>query len=243
MINMLFLISLGVSDEKDISIRALEVAKSCDYLFFERYTSKIATDLEKLSNIIGKEIKEVTREYLEEDSNKIIDLAKDNNVGILVPGDALVATTHISLVIEARKNKIDVKIIHGSSIYTAIASTGLQIYKFGRTATLPKFRANSIKKIVKENKKRGLHTLLLIDPELSLKQAIEKILNDKIVNEDEKIVIYSNYKGDEVILYDFPKNIINSEKIKEEYQYSIIIPGELHFMEEEALNMFSSPSS
>ncbi|MEM5826126.1 MAG: diphthine synthase [Candidatus Aenigmatarchaeota archaeon] len=237
---MLFLISIGISDEKDMSLRALEVAKSCDYLFFERYTSKIATNCEKLKNIIGKEIIELKREDLEEGSEKIIKLAKDKNVGILIPGDALVATTHIALAIEARKNGIDVKIIHGSSIFTAVSSTGLQLYKFGRTATLPKFKAESIKEIVDENKKRGVHTLLLIDPEISIRDALERICKEEIVKEDEKIVIYSNYKGDEIILYGFPKELANSDLLKDENQYSIIIPGKLHFMEEEALVFFSN---
>lgn len=237
---MLFLISLGISDEKDMSLRALEVARSCDYLFFERYTSKIATNCEKLKNLIGKEVKEVKREELEEGSEKVIKLAKDRNVGILVPGDALIATTHVALAIEARRCGVDVKIIHGSSIYTAVSSTGLQIYKFGRTTTLPKFRAESVKNIVEENRKRGLHTLLLIDPEISIIEALNRICEEGIVKEDEKIVIYSNYKGEEMIFYDFPKELAKLNLLKEDFQYSIIILGNLHFMEEEALLLLSN---
>lgn len=235
---MLFLISLGISDEKDMSLRALEVARNCDHLFFERYTSNIATNCEKLKNLIGKDVKELKREDIEDGCEKIIDLAKDKNVGILIPGDVFAATTHITLVIEARKMGIDVKIIHGSSIFTAISSTGLQLYKFGRATTLPNFRAESIKEIVDENRKMGLHTLLLLDPEIKIRDAIHRICDEGIVKDNEKIVVYSNYKGEEIILYDTPKNLLNIET-EEERQYSIIIPGKIHFMEEEALELFS----
>jgi diphthine synthase len=237
---MLYLISLGIFDEKDMSIRAIECAKKCDFLFFERYTSKPKTDAKKLSKFLGKEVLEVGREELEENSENIIRLSEKNNVGIIVSGDALVATTHISLIIEARKRGIDTKVIHGSSIYTAVCSSGLQIYKFGRTVTLTKRGEESIIKEIKENKKRGLHTLVLLDVDLRLEDAIKILLNSKAIKENENIVFYSNIGEDEIIKYITPKEFFESDFFKnlEEIQFSIIIPGKLHFIEEEALYLF-----
>jgi diphthamide biosynthesis methyltransferase len=36
---MLYIIGLGLGDEKDITLRGLEAIKSCDALFLEAYTS------------------------------------------------------------------------------------------------------------------------------------------------------------------------------------------------------------
>lgn len=36
---VLFLIGLGLGDEKDITVRGLEIVKSCSKLFLEAYTS------------------------------------------------------------------------------------------------------------------------------------------------------------------------------------------------------------
>jgi len=235
---MLYLISLGIFDEKDMSIRAIECAKKCDFLFFERYTSKPKTDAKKLSEFLGKEVKEIKREDIEENSEDIIKLSEKNNVGIIVSGDALVATTHISLIVEARKRGIETKVIHSSSIYTAVCSSGLQIYKFGRTVTLTKRGEKSIIKEIKENKKRGLHSLILLDIDMELEDAINILLKNKAIKENEKIVLYSNIGEDEIIKYISPKEFFESDlRNFKEYQFSIIIPGKLHFMEEEYLSL------
>ena len=53
---MLYLISLGLCDEKDMSLKALETAKKCEALYIELYTTKLETTVEKLSKLIGKKI-------------------------------------------------------------------------------------------------------------------------------------------------------------------------------------------
>ncbi len=47
----LYIIGLGLGDEKDISMRGLEVVQKCDHVYLENYTSLLqgsASDLEKL---------------------------------------------------------------------------------------------------------------------------------------------------------------------------------------------------
>jgi len=210
---MLYLVGLGLNDEKDISVRGLEIIKKCK-CFIELYTSnwKGKVDAEKIQ-----------RADLEENSQKILNLAKEQDIAILIPGDPLSATTHISLVIDAKKQGITVEIIHSSSIFSAIGETGLQLYKFGRTLTLPKEgEYESISKGIKENQSLGLHTLILLDPGMIAQEALDKLKPGKVViahfSNKTKIVYSDEAK-------DFPEPAV------------IIIPGKLHFQEKEYLEI------
>jgi diphthine synthase len=40
---VLYLVGLGLGSEKDITLRGLEVVKSCAYVFLEAYTSILGT--------------------------------------------------------------------------------------------------------------------------------------------------------------------------------------------------------
>ena len=154
---MLYLISLGF-EEKDLSLKGLEAAKSCDLLYIESYTNKLFADTESLSKLIGKEVKAADRMTMENESDKILEEAKKQNVGVLIPGDALAATTHISLVLDAKRKGISVEVIHGPSIFTVIGESGLQLYKFGMTTTLPfpEQKSASWYEVIKMNLKNGM---------------------------------------------------------------------------------------
>ncbi len=164
---MLYLISIGLADERDMSLKALEAAGRCDKLYAEFYTTGMHTDVQKLSKVIGKNVQEIRRFDLENNSKKIVSEAKKSDIGILVGGDALTATTHISLLQEAIEMKIQHKVIHGSSVFTAVAEAGLQIYRFGPAVTLPSLQENYAPKgfleTIESNKRSGLHTLILLD--------------------------------------------------------------------------------
>ena len=49
---MLYIIGLGLSDEKDITIKGLEAINSCERIYLEAYTSILMVSKEKLVNII-----------------------------------------------------------------------------------------------------------------------------------------------------------------------------------------------
>lgn len=51
---MLFIIGLGLSDEKDITIKGLEAIKSCERIYLEAYTSILMVSQEKLVIITVK---------------------------------------------------------------------------------------------------------------------------------------------------------------------------------------------
>src|SRR3989344_4848305 len=165
---MLYLISLGF-EEKDLSLKGLEAAKACGLLYLESYTNKLFADTKKLSKLVGKEIRPADRMTMENESDKILEEAKKQNVGVLIPGDALAATTHISLVLDAKRKGIPIEVIHGPSIFTVIGETGLQLYKFGMTTTLPfpEQKSASWYEVIKMNLKNGLHTLVLLDVKVS----------------------------------------------------------------------------
>ena len=246
---MLVLISIGLADERDMSLRALEAARECDILLSEFYTNKINTNTEKLSNLIGKPVREISRKDLEENFNWILEEAKNKNVGILVGGDCLVATTHYSIVLEAKKLEIPVKIIHSSSIISAIGETGLHLKKFGPYVTIPfpektkKSLPESIYNTIKDNKNRGLHTLCLLDiadEPMSVKQGLEilleleKKLGQRVIDENTEIIVCSRLgHEDKKIEYGNVKNLMEKD-FKE--PCVIIIPSNLHFTEATAIS-------
>lgn len=45
---MLYLIGLGLGDEKDITVRGLEVVKKCKFVFLEMYTAILGIGIERL---------------------------------------------------------------------------------------------------------------------------------------------------------------------------------------------------
>lgn len=238
----LSLISTGLADEKDMSLRALEEAQRCDVLYAELYTMKLNTTLTNLNKIIGKTITILQRGDLEESSSKLIEKARTKHIGLLVGGDCLSATTHITLVLEAQTAGVETRIIHGSSIFSAIAETGLSIYKFGRTVTMPfpeKGPVNTVMQGIEQNQSIGLHTLILLDLDIekdaymSVTQAIGRLTEAGMSPETLVIGVarlgHSNPliragRIDEIVKVNFG-----------EAPHSLIFPGSLHFLEEDAL--------
>jgi diphthine synthase len=252
---MLTLIGLGLFDEKDLSLRGIEEARKADKVYIELYTTAWFGDLKKLEEIVGKKIQVLNRKDLEENSRKILNEAREKNVAIFVGGDPLVATTHSALILEAMKLEVKTKIVHSSSIVSAIAETGLHIYKFGPCVTIPlpeKTKGKlpeSVYEIIKMNKGRGLHTLCLLDIDaeqkklMNVKEGIEILLEleekrkEGIINENEKIVVFSKAGSDEVkIFFDVMKKLKEKEI---DLPAVIIIPGLLHFTEKEFLEAIS----
>lgn len=235
---MFYLIGLGLGNEKSLTIEGLETAKECD-CYFESYTSKYES-LERLEKLAGKKIGILKRGDVEEGSQKILDSAKKRDVAILVAGDPLAATTHIDLVIEAKKQKIPIKIIHNSSIFSAVGETGLQLYKFGKAATVPFTKqTDSVKDALEGNRRLGLHTLLLLDLDapngryMSVKDALEILLEKKILSKNEKLIAAHISEKSE-IFYAIPSELM---KKKIATPSVLVVLGKLHFLEKEFLEL------
>src|SRR3989344_5369148 len=157
---MLTLIGLGLNDEKDISIKGLEIVKNADIVYLENYTSSLQCSKQALDKFYGKEIQLLEREVLE-DATAILSQAAYNNIVLLIVGDVFSATTHISLFQEAKQKGIEVKVVHNASVLNAIGITGLELYKFGKTTSIPFHKSETPYKVIKEN--FPLHTLCLLD--------------------------------------------------------------------------------
>jgi len=237
---MLYLIGLGLNDENDLTLKAIETAKKCE-CFIELYTSVWKGSLENLKEIIRKDIKVLKRKDLEENLEPFIEKAKENDIVLFVPGDPLAATTHIDIVYEAKRKKIPVKIIHNASIFSAIGEVGLQLYKYGKTATIPlSGKLKNVKDAIKRNKRLGLHSLLLLDIDhenkifMKVADALNLLLKKKIVKETDQIIAFSNAGGDSKIYYDSVRGL----KMKEiENPSVLVIPGRLHFREKDFLEL------
>lgn len=249
-----YFIGLGLSDEKDISIKGLEIIKRCDKIYLENYTSIMQCSIKDLEKLYGKKIISVDRKKVEELGEQIITEAKNKNVALLIVGDPFSATTHIDLFKTAKEKNILVKIIHNASVLTAIGITGLQLYKFGKITSLPFPEDNPTVEtpytILKDNLNLGLHTLLLLDlkpeknkfmtiPEaLEIIENIEKRKKDKIINKDTFVVGCTSLGSNEYVV-----KAGNVEAIKKinfgKPPYCLIIPGKLHFVEEEMLKLYS----
>ena len=180
----LYIIGLGLDNEKDITLKGLEAINKCEYVFLESYTSRLNISIEDLQNSYGKTIMLADREMVEKNSDYIVDRAIKNNVAFLVVGDAFSATTHVDIFLRAKAKGVKVEIIHNTSILTAVGSVGLELYKYGKTTSMPffepSFEPETPYDVIKMNLKNGLHTLILLDitPKrfMSVNQALAQLL-------------------------------------------------------------------
>lgn len=240
---MLTLVGLGLCDYKDITIRGYEVVKNADEVYLDIYTSKISSSIEELERFFGKVIKKAERSDLEDRSSIIIEKARQKDVVILVPGDPTIATTHISLVLEAKKRGVKTRIINNASIINAICSlTGLQNYRFGKSATISWQKSRAFIDTIKANLSIDAHTLLFLDlnPPMTIKDAIERILSLE-ENFGEHFAVGVARAGNEnaVVKCDRLKKLAEFD-FGEPLHSLIVLARRLHFMEYECLRFFAS---
>jgi len=187
----LFLIGLGLGDERDITVRGLEAIRSCSKLYLESYTSVLGVSKEKLEQYYGKPILEADRDKVEQEIDDVIESARNENVGFLVVGDPFGATTHADLVLRAKEKNINVQVIHNTSIINAVGVTGLQLYSFGQTVSIvfwtDTWKPDSFYHKIKQNMDIGLHTLCLLDIKMK-EQSIENLLKGKKIYEPPKFM-------------------------------------------------------
>ena len=174
----LYIAGFGTSVEY-VTRRLLEVLARADKVYIDSYTSIApGLDPDTVSRLAPRaEVVVADRRLLEEEQRVIIEEAREREVVVLVPGDPMLATTHVTLRIEAAKRGVPVELVHGvSGLQAVISLTGLQVYRFGRTVTLvyPEegLRPYSTVEYTWENHRRGLHTLILLDLRLDQGRAM-----------------------------------------------------------------------
>jgi diphthine synthase len=236
---MLYIIGLGLN-EMGITLEGLEATKKCNKVYLDSYTVDFPYETKKLEEIISKKIIILKRDEIESDF-----LIKDSikeDISLLVYGSPLFATTHMSLITEAKKQKINVKIIYSASVFDSIAQTGLQLYKFGKITSIPKWKKNyepcSFIDIINENMSINAHSLALVDIGLEFKGSLAQLENacKKKKLEINKIIVCSNLGSEKTkIIYGDIKNL---KKNKINSPFCIIIPSKMHFFEKEEVEKF-----
>ncbi|MFH1325254.1 MAG: diphthine synthase [archaeon] len=236
---MLHLIGLGLN-LNSISKSGIEALKKCGKIFLENYTVDFPYNFEELEKIIGKKIIPADREMVE--SFNVLENAEKENIGLLVYGSPLTATTHISLLNEARKKGIKYEIIHNASILDAVAETGLQIYKFGKITSIPKHEAESFAEVIKDNLEIDAHTLILVDIGLETHDALIKLKKalEKYKIKIDKLILCSQLGTENSEIFYSKIKELEEKEIKK--PFCIIIPGKLHFAEEEFLKELKNQS-
>ena len=232
---MLYIIGLGLN-EKGISKEGMLALEKCHKVYLEDYTVDFPYNIEELR--LGKKLFPIGRSEVE--SNRLIKEAKGRRIVLLVYGSPLFATTHISLVLDAQAQKIDVKIIYSASVFDAIAETGLQPYKFGKILSMPKNQESDFFQYAKENQLINAHSLILVDIGMNFKKAIEKL--EKAIEKDnievDKIVVCSRLgTNDSKVFYESISGLKEKE-LDVQAPFCFIIPGEMHFLEKEGLGRF-----
>ena len=91
------MIGLGLSDEKDISVKGMEAVQASDKVYLEMYTAILMISNERLSQFFNKEIVVADRDFVESGCAQMIEEAKTQTVSFLVVGDPFCATTHTDL--------------------------------------------------------------------------------------------------------------------------------------------------
>lgn len=241
------LVSIGLRDHMDLSIRGLKEARGSDRVYLENYTMMLDATSEQLEEAIGKPVTRLSRGSLEENASHILQEAACKDVAVLVGGDALTATTHISLLVEAKKKGVETRVIHGASVLTAVAETGLSIYKFGRTVTVPlpeKGPVDTVIRTLRENREHGMHTLLLLDLDvpagryLTVPEALSLLMDTGEFPSSTLSVGMARLGGEgQVVKADEASRLIEYEW--GDPPHALAVPGHLHFVEEEALKILA----
>src|SRR5256886_1258037 len=252
----LVFIGLGLHDEKGITLRGLEEARSAEVVFMELYTSGLAgATLGSVERLIGKKIRRLSRTEVE-DGRTILEAAAKQKVAFLVVGDPMAATTHVDLRLRAVSANIPTQIVHGVSILTAAAGAlGLQVYKFGRTTTVPfpaaGFGPTSPLEGILENRRAGLHSLVLLDlredgsfltPQdaiaLLLRMAVKMGTSD--FGPETLACVLSRVGSPEVRATGGPTRTVSDRDSGPPVDCTVI-PGRLHFPAQEELTAFPPP--
>ncbi|WP_370572374.1 diphthine synthase [Methanomethylovorans sp.] len=251
---MLTFIGLGLFDEKDISLKGLEAIARANRVYVEFYTSRLmGTTVEKMEESYNKKIEVLTREEVEQHPDWL-GYARNEDVVFLTGGDTMVSTTHVDLRLRAMEMGIITKLVHGSSISSAVCGlTGLQNYRFGKAVTVPHpYTSGRGKTVISEtpydtilqNLEHGLHTLVFLDIDkekgyMTVNQALDLLLqveekkDTKILQDRLAVGIARAGSDSPVVAADYIKSL-------KDFDFGaplhiMVIPADTHFIEAEAL--------
>ena len=234
---MLYIIGLGLNRD-GITQEGKSAIKSCKKIYLESYTVDFPYSIEELEKSLGKSIVSIGRNEVE--SDKLVNESKKENIALLVYGSPLFATTHSSILVDCARAHVKTQVIYSASVFDAVACSGLQLYKFGKITSMPKwiagkFTPESFIDIVKENESIKAHSLILCDIGLAFNDSLNELeasaKNKKV--KLEKIIVCSRLGTENSkIFYNTIQNLKNKKVLM---PFCIIVPSDMHFAEKEAL--------
>ncbi|MEM0383454.1 MAG: diphthine synthase [Candidatus Caldarchaeum sp.] len=242
----------GLGSPSSLTLGAVEALKSCDVVYIDCYTSFWDERTLEYVEGLAKSLVKSYRRMLEEEAHKVVAEARTKVVGVLAPGDPFIATTHSSMMEMAARKGVKVEVVNGVSIISAaISLSGLHVYKFGKTATLPKTEDPALYtqpvNIIEENLSRQAHTLLLLDTadgglsvDVGLKrlmQAAEKMGKRVVGYETLAIALARVGHSDQVLKAGRVEDLLADSYPPP--PHCLIIPSALHFSEKEAVKTYA----
>jgi diphthine synthase len=250
---MLWFVGLGISGIDGISSNALNIIKKADIVFLENFTSPIGTqEVAKIRKLAKKKLKIAPR-WMVEDGKAILLASKRKTVVLLSYGDPYVATTHIELRTRAEKEKIRTKTIHGvSAITSLVGECGLHHYKIGRPVTIMRELSSltTVYYTIYENLVKGSHSVLILeynndanfflDPKKAFSSLLimEGLQKRDVINESTFMIVASRIgTKNQGIIAGKLLSLMNANFGRP--PHTIIIPGELHFTENDAIKTFT----
>jgi len=250
---MLWFVGLGLSGYNSISFETKNVLEKADYVYLEQFTSPIKkSETTKIKKLVNGTFKIVKR-WMVEDGKEILKNSKRKTVVLLAYGDPYIATTHIELRTRAIQEKIKTGTIHATSAITSmVGECGLHYYKVGRIVTI----MNDMQSMttpyytLQKNLLEGNHTLFLLefnqDKEFFLKpnDALLSLVNTekeqkrKVIGPSTFAIVASRIGLKNQSLVSGKISKLNKMNFGEP-PHSIIIPGNLHFTEIDALKILT----
>jgi diphthine synthase len=247
---MLTFVGLGLYDERSITVEGREALADADRAFAEFYTSHlVGATVEELEAYHGVDVEVLDRAGVERDPEPVLDAAEGGDVAFLTAGDTMISTTHVDLRLRAAERDIDTRIVHGVTAQSAAAGlTGLQNYRFGKAVTLPFPYAHgadadvpdSVAESLDANRERGLHSLVYLDIKAEREEYMTASRAAGMLAAEWRDVL-----GVAVARAGSPDPVVAADRLSALAErdlgaplHMLVVPGDLHVVEAEALAAF-----
>jgi len=255
----LALAGAGISPDS-MTVGLLNLARCADRVIVETYTLPGSSWLlEALKPYAGDRLEPAERSTLEEGGARLVESARTSRVLVVAPGDPLIATTHRSLLVMAKKLGVRTIVLPGvSGVCVAKTYPGLDYYKYGRTLTLPgpwrRVKPYSVLAGLSQNLCFGMHTLLLLDIDPATGAQLEPCEGLRLLAGLESETRTSLFRGLEILVVEragLPGSRVSLARGLEEAcrlppvraPASVVIPGRLAPYEAEALEALAGVSA
>jgi diphthine synthase len=249
----LVFVGLGLGDERGLSEVHRAALRSADRIFAEEYTAVApAGTLDRVAALVGRPVERLDRVALESERPVLDALEAKARVALLVVGDPFAATTHVALRLAAEAHGHTWRYLPNASIVTAApALLGLMLYRFGRTVSVPfpdpGFAPTSPVEQIAANRSSGLHTLVLLDlrpdegrfltADAALRLLRERDPDGRAVGPATPVAVVARVGREDVGAWVGPCARLERMEFGPP-PHALVLPADLHFEEEAAMERF-----